>query len=106
MAEATQLGMDVLVETHDADEIRRAAALGANMIGVNNRNLRTFVTDIEITERLVSEIPPRALIVTESGIFTAADAARLERAGAQAMLVGESLMRQANVELATRALLS
>ena len=105
MAEAMELGMDVLVETHDVDEIERAAALGANMIGVNNRNLRTFVTDLAITERLVSKIPPNALIITESGIDTAADAARMEAAGAQAMLVGESLMRQADVETATRDLL-
>ncbi len=106
MAEAAHAGMDVLVETHDADEVARAAALGANIIGVNNRNLRTFATDLAITERLVSDIPASALIVTESGIHTAADAARLGRAGAQAMLVGESLMRQANVELATRTLLA
>ena len=106
MAEAARLNMDVLVETHDSAEIRRAAALGADLIGINNRDLRTFVTDLAVTERLVSEIPASALIVTESGLYTAADAARLERAGAQAMLVGESLMRQRDVEAATRALLA
>ena len=105
MNDAAQLGMDVLVETHDTDEIQRANALGATLIGVNNRDLRTFVTDLAITENLVSHINVNALIVTESGISTAIDAARMERAGAVAMLVGESLMRQDAVELATRTLL-
>ena len=72
---------------------------------VNNRDLRTFVTDLAVTERIAAEIPTGALLVTESGIFTSADAARLERASAQAMLVGESLMRAADIEAATRALL-
>ena len=105
MAEAGQHGMDVLVETHDEGELARAAALGADLIGVNNRDLRTFVTDLAITERLAADMPPGAMLVTESGIFTPADAARLEAAGARAMLVGESLMRQADVAAATRALL-
>jgi indole-3-glycerol phosphate synthase len=105
MREASRLGMDVLVETHDEDEISRAEALGADMIGINNRDLRTFETDLAVTERLASKIPANALIVTESGIFGPSDAARLERAGAGAMLVGESLMRQADVAAATRALL-
>ncbi|HWA61671.1 MAG TPA: indole-3-glycerol phosphate synthase TrpC [Caulobacteraceae bacterium] len=105
IAEARRFGMDVLVETHDEAELDRAAALGADLIGVNNRDLRTFVTDLAVTERLAARAPKDALLVTESGIFTPADAARLERAGARAMLVGESLMRQADVEAATRALL-
>jgi indole-3-glycerol phosphate synthase len=105
MAEATAFGMDVLVETHDEAEVGRALELGAGMIGINNRDLRSFVTDLAVTERLASKIPPSALIVTESGVFSSADAARLERAGARAMLVGESLMRQADVEAATRTLL-
>ena len=105
IGEASRLGMDALVETHDEDEIERAEALGADMIGINNRDLRTFVTDLAVTERLAAKIPASALIVTESGIFGPADAARLERAGAGAMLVGESLMRQADVAAATRALI-
>jgi indole-3-glycerol phosphate synthase len=106
MGEASRLGMDVLIETHDEDEIERAAALGADMVGINNRDLRTFVTDLAVTERLAEKIPPSALIITESGIFSPADADRLARAGAGAMLVGESLMRQADVAAATRALLA
>ncbi len=105
LAEARRFGMDALVETHDEDEVGRAVKLGADLLGVNNRNLRTFETDLGITERLADLVPGDALLVTESGIFTPADAARLERSGAKAMLVGESLMRQADVEAATRALL-
>ena len=104
--EAARLGMDALVETHDAVEIARAARLGATLVGINNRDLRTFVTDLAVTEKLASEIPANTLIVTESGISTAADAARLEQAGAVAMLVGESLMRQSDVTAATRLLLN
>jgi indole-3-glycerol phosphate synthase len=105
MSEAARFGMDALVETHDEAEFARAVALGSDLIGVNNRDLRTFNVDLSITERLAAMTPPDALLVTESGLFGPADAARLERAGAKAMLVGESLMRQADVEAATRALL-
>jgi indole-3-glycerol phosphate synthase len=105
IAEARRLGMDALVEVHDEAEMGRAGGLGADLVGVNNRDLRTFVTDLGATERLAAAAPPGALLVTESGIATAADVARLERAGAKAMLVGESLMRQADVTAATRALL-
>jgi indole-3-glycerol phosphate synthase len=105
IAEAARLGMDALVEVHDEAELARAAALGASLIGINNRDLRTFVTDLAVTERLAPLAPRDALLVAESGIAGPADAARLAAAGARAMLVGESLMRQMDVEAATRALL-
>ena len=105
MSEARQHGMDALVEVHDEAEMARAGRLGADLVGVNNRDLRTFIVDLAATERLAALAPADALLVTESGIFTPEDAARLERAGARAMLVGESLMRQADVTAATRALL-
>lgn len=106
MAEARAHGMDALVEVHDEAEMARAGRLGADLVGVNNRDLRTFVTDLSITERLAAAAPAGALLVTESGIFTATEAARLEQSGATAMLVGESLMRQADVAAATRLLLN
>jgi indole-3-glycerol phosphate synthase len=106
LAEAARFGMDALVETHDEAEMTRATQLGATLVGVNNRSLRTFEVDLANTERLARAAPANALLVTESGIFTPADVARLERSGAKAMLVGESLMRQADVETATRALLA
>jgi indole-3-glycerol phosphate synthase len=106
LAEAARFGMDVLVETHDEAEVDRAVRLGAVLIGVNNRDLRTFVTDLAVTERLAVRVPRDRLLVTESGISTNADIARLAGAGARAMLVGESLMRQPDVESATRILLA
>ena len=99
-------GMDALVETHDAAEMARAAALGATLVGVNNRNLRSFVTDLAVFERLAPLAPAGALLVAESGLSGPADLARLARAGAGAFLIGESLMRQADVAAATRAILS
>ncbi|MFM8819812.1 MAG: indole-3-glycerol phosphate synthase TrpC [Phenylobacterium sp.] len=105
MSEADRLGMDALVEVHDEDEMRRAGQLGARLVGVNNRDLRTFVTDLAVTERLAAHLPENAQLVTESGIFTRQDAERLARVGASAMLVGESLMRQDDVPAATRTLL-
>ena len=106
MAAARAYGMDALVETHDAAEMARAVRLGADLVGVNNRDLRTFAVDLAVTERLAAAAPANALLVTESGIYSPADAARLERAGARAMLVGESLMRQADVKQATQLLLA
>jgi indole-3-glycerol phosphate synthase len=105
MAEAKRLGVDALVEVHDEAEMARAGVLGADLVGINNRDLRTFVTDLGVTERLAARAPAGAILVTESGLFTAAEAARMERAGATAMLVGESLMRQADVTAATQSLL-
>ncbi len=103
---ARHWGMDALVETHDAAEMERAAALGATLIGVNNRDLRSFVTDLAVFERLAPLAPAGALLVAESGLATPADLARLARAGAQAFLIGESLMRQPDVTAATRAILA
>ncbi|MDP1618513.1 indole-3-glycerol phosphate synthase TrpC [Phenylobacterium sp.] len=105
LSEASAWGMDALVEVHDEAEMARAGRLGAKLVGVNNRNLRTFETDLSITERLAALAPPGALLVTESGIAGPDDVRRLEASGARAMLVGESLMRQADVAKAARALL-
>ncbi len=87
------LGLSALVETHDADEIESASAAGARMIGVNNRNLRDFTVDFDNAARLRDKIPPSAIYVAESGVKTPADAAALRKIGADAALVGESLMR-------------
>jgi indole-3-glycerol phosphate synthase len=106
MSEAVRFGMDALVEVHDEAELDRALALRATLIGINNRDLRNFVTDLAVTERLAPRVPVDAFLVAESGIAGPADAVRLVKAGARAMLVGESLMRQADVEAATHALLS
>ncbi|MGC2394622.1 MAG: indole-3-glycerol-phosphate synthase TrpC, partial [Rhodomicrobium sp.] len=88
------------------DELERALTLNAWLIGINNRDLNTFETHLETTEELALLVPPGRIIVSESGIFTPSHIMRLARAGASAFLVGESLMRQPDIEGATRALLS
>jgi indole-3-glycerol phosphate synthase len=106
LSEARRFGMDALIETHDEDEMARAADLGGDLVGINNRSLRTFDVDLGATARLAPLSPAGSLLVAESGIFSPADVAEVAAAGATAILVGESLMRQDDVANATRALLS
>ncbi len=105
-AEARRWGMDVLIEVHDEAELDRALALGGALLGINNRDLRQLRTDLATFERLAPRVPGDRLLVAESGITSPADVARMKAAGARAILVGESLMRQPDVAAATRALLA
>lgn len=105
-AAALEQGMDALVEVHDEAEMERAARLRSRLIGVNNRDLKRFVTDLGTTERLAPLAPEGTLLVAESGINSHADLLRLAKCGARTFLVGESLMRQADVEAATRVLIA
>lgn len=105
-AEAIALGMDALIEVHDRIELDRALKLRSRLIGVNNRDLRDFSVDLNRTIALAAHIPEGATLIAESGIGTPDDLARLARHGVKGALVGESLMRQPDLEAATRALLS
>ncbi|MFO7919409.1 indole-3-glycerol phosphate synthase TrpC [Rhodobacteraceae bacterium W635] len=103
---ATRWGMDALIEVHNEAELERALLLQSRMIGINNRDLNTFETSLDVTKRLVRRIPGDRIVVSESGLTTPADLAEIARYGARCFLIGESLMRQDNVEQATRALIA
>jgi indole-3-glycerol phosphate synthase len=105
MDEARRWDMDVLVEVHNEAELDRSLKLGGDMIGINNRDLKTFVTDLAVTTRLAPLIPKDILVVAESGLSTPTDLKRLADGGVSTFLIGESLMRQADVAVATRALI-
>jgi indole-3-glycerol phosphate synthase len=103
---ARHWGMDALIEVHDAAELERAMALRSPLLGINNRDLNTFVTDLATTETLAARVPGDRMVISESGLFTPADLARMAAAGARSFLIGESLMRQEDVTAATAAILA
>jgi len=98
-------GMDALIEVHDEAELERAEALKSPLIGINNRDLRSFETSLEVSKRLSKQVPEGRMIISESGLRTPEDLADMARYGVRSFLIGESLMREADVEHATRALL-
>jgi len=105
-AAAVEFGMDVLVEVHDEGELERAFELRSGLIGINNRNLKTLEVDIAMTERLAPIVPEGRTVISESGLYETADLERMASVGARCFLVGESLMRQDDVEQAVRDLLA
>ena len=105
-AAAFEWGMDVLIEVHDGDELDRAINLKSPLLGINNRNLKTFETTLDTTRTLSRRVPADRLLVSESGLFTPKDLSDMAQYGARCFLIGESLMRQDDVEAATRSILA
>ena len=105
-AAAFEWGMDVLIEVHDGDELDRAVALKSPLLGINNRNLKTFETTLDTTRELSRRVPADRLLVSESGLFTPKDLSDMAQYGARCFLIGESLMRQDDVTAATRTILA
>lgn len=105
-AAAFEWGMDVLIEVHDGDELDRAVALKSPLLGINNRNLKTFETTLDTTRELSRRVPADRLLVSESGLFTPKDLSDMAQYGARCFLIGESLMRQDDVTAATRTILT
>ena len=104
-AAATDFGMDTLIEIHDAAELERALHLQSPLIGINNRNLKTFALTLDVTRELAPLVPDDRQIVCESGLFSAEDIFQMMQMGARRFLIGESLMRQTDVAAATQAIL-